>query len=466
MSTARWSWVEFLQVSREYQRMTRADESPCMLLRFRGENIRSFRDEFELSLVASALAEPGVARSVQWRDGQSQRSHMQVLPAAVILGANGSGKTNVLRAMADMRDCVLRSFRGWGQTGTSRRSFRLDHESRSQTSLYEVDLILAGVLHRYGFTLDDDAVVAEWAFRFPHGREQVMFEREGSIVKVGSSMPSSLNAATELVRENALFLSTAVALRGTAVRPLFDWFGRNLILAEADSRPLRQVFTIDQLNDDRKRARVLELLRAADLGIVDVEAVKPDPKAQEKLARVAEILFEGEDPEQAGEFTAVIDNLIRLKHRGADDDVFLDMGEESLGTLVWLGLIGPIVDALASGSVLLADELDASLHPRLVAEVVRLFQSQETNPLRAQIVFNSHDVSLLGDSGPDRLVGRDQVWFCDKDRDGASKLYPLSDLDPRKNEAIGRRYLSGRYGAVPILTAGDFAAARELAPVE
>lgn len=466
-STSRQLWVEISQISREYLRMTRASDSPCMLLRFRGENIRSFRNEFEISFVASTLAEPGVARTVAWRDGDSDRSRMKVLPAAVILGANGSGKTNVLRAMYDMRECVLRSFRGWGQTSTSRRSFRLDRAAQRHPSLFEVDLILGGVLHRYGFTLDDDAIVSEWALRFPHGREQVMFERERSEIKIGSSMPSSLNAATELVRENALFLSTAVALRGSSLRPLFEWFVRNLILAEADTRALRQAFTVDQLNDESRRAQVLDLLRAADLGIVDVQSVKPDPKAQEKLERVAEILFEGEDPERVEEFTAVIDGLIRLKHRGAEADVYLNMGDESLGTLVWLGLIGPIVDALTSGSVLLADELDASLHPRLVAEVVRLFQDQSSNPRRAQIVFNSHDVSLLGDSGPDRLIGRDQIWFCEKDGDGASKLYPLSDLDPRKNEAIARRYLSGRYGAVPILAPSEFAAVtRDLVPVE
>jgi AAA15 family ATPase/GTPase len=117
-------------------------------------------------------------------------------------------------------------------------------------------------------------------------------------------------------------------------------------------------------------------------------------------------------------------------------------------------MIGPVIEALRQGSVLLADELDASLHPALVNILVRLFQSTESNPRRAQLIFNSHDVTLMGDSGTHAL-GRDQIWFTEKGESGSTRLYPLTDLDPRKGEAVGRRYLAGRYGATPIVSAGQ-----------
>jgi uncharacterized protein len=101
-------------------------------------------------------------------------------------------------------------------------------------------------------------------------------------------------------------------------------------------------------------------------------------------------------------------------------------------------------------------ELDAGLHPALVAELIRLFQDPESNPRRAQLVFNSHDATILGDSSGDRIIGRDQIWFTEKRTDGSTRLYPLADLDPRKEEAIGRRYLAGRYGATPILSRQEF----------
>ena len=137
--------------------------------------------------------------------------------------------------------------------------------------------------------------------------------------------------------------------------------------------------------------------------------------------------------------------------------------DESLGTLVWFVSSGPVIEALADGAVLLADELDASLHPALVAELIRLFQDPEVQSAALpELVFNSHDASILGDSTSTRLLGRDQIWFTDKRADGSTRLYPLSDLDPRKEEAVGRRYLAGRYGAVPILSHQEFDASAEL----
>src|SRR5690606_8153123 len=99
------------------------------------------------------------------------------------------------------------------------------------------------------------------------------------------------------------------------------------------------------------------------------------------------------------------------------------------GTRVWYGLIGPVVDALELGSVFLADELDASLHPALVSQLIRLFQDPDTNPRRAQLIFNSHDATLMGDSVGERLLGRDQIWFTEKRADGSTRLYPLVDLE-------------------------------------
>ena len=131
--------------------------------------------------------------------------------------------------------------------------------------------------------------------------------------------------------------------------------------------------------------------------------------------------------------------------------------DESLGTLVWFGLVGPIVEALATGAVLLADELDASLHPALVAQLVKLFQNPGTNPNHAQLIFGSHDATLLGDSMTEQIIGRDQIWFTEKRDNGGTRLYALADLAPRKEEAIGRRYLAGRYGATPILSDQQFA---------
>src|ERR1022692_2164695 len=265
-------------------------------------------------------------------------------------------------------------------------------------------------------------------------------------------MPAEPSAPTSTFAR--ISVQSAV-LRTHGRRP--TWFAGNFRLAEARGRQLRQAMTTKLLDDDVSREPVLALLRAADLGVTGAKKRRLDPVMKERLQRAARILAgqEGE-PDGAGEGLALEELGVRLTHRAAGGEVELDAQDESLGTLVWFGLVGPVVEALADGAVLLADELDAGLHPALVAELIRLFQDPESNPRRAQLVFNSHDATILGDSSGDRIIGRDQIWFTEKRTDGSTRLYPLADLDPRKEEAIGRRYLAGRYGATPILSRQEF----------
>lgn len=435
-----------------------------MLISFAGSNVRSFRDPFEISLVSTTISEREIVRHIHWRDGDGAASQLGVLPAAGVFGANASGKSNLLRAMNDMRSAVLNSFRNWTRTGrTERIPYRLDSQTASQPSRYEIELVLDGILHRYGFTLDDEKILQEWAYRLPKGRPQRIFEREGDSIDFGASIKSAISRTRELVRPNALFLSTAVALRGEELRPLYAWFERNLLYANAGNRDVRQFFTAKQLDEGGRRDRVLALLRAADLGIVDaVEVDIPNMRedVSEKIEELLALLSDGEEEVHVPDLPRPID----LLHQGSNGTVQFSAEEESLGTVVWLGLAGPIVDALDQGSVLLADELDASLHPMLVEQLVRLFQSPDTNPRRAQLIFNSHDVNLLGDSQSSRLLGRDQIWFTEKAVDGPTSVFPLSDLNPRREEAIGKRYLAGRYGAIPIIADGDFEDATRLVP--
>jgi predicted ATPase len=206
--------------------------------------------------------------------------------------------------------------------------------------------------------------------------------------------------------------------------------------------------------------QVLGLLQAANLGITDARVREADAELLERIKRATRITQGREDElEDKDSEASILEPGVVLSHRGPAGTVEFDADEESHGTMVWFGLAGPVVHALASGSVLLVDEIEAGLHPALVRQLVRLFQDSETNPIGAQLIFNSHEASLLGDSGEERVLGRDQVWFTEKSHDGASRLYALSDLSPRIDEAIGRRYLAGRYGATPILADKDFAEA-------
>lgn len=419
-----------------------------MLLTFRAVNARSFREEVEFSLHGTRLSEEEVVRRVCWRKGGHP---IPVLPVAGLFGANASGKTNLLRTMSDMRDFVLYSFqRGRPGGGMPTRPFLLGEDRGASPTTYEVELILNGVLHEFGFTIDAERVTGEWARHFPHGRAALLFHREGDAVRLGAGLGAKGRATIEILRPNALFLSTAAATAHPALTPLHGWFRRNLLFADVNTRTARQALTAEMLEEDHERGRVLALLREADLGITGASRKEMEPAMRERIVRVLRVLH-GEEEGGSGDEEIEFDDFeVRLKHRAERGEVELAAEDESRGTLIWFGMIGPVIDALREGSVLLADELDASLHPALVNILVSLFQSLDSNPRRAQLVFNSHDVTLMDGSG--HVLGRDQIWFTEKNNDGSTRLYPLTDLDPRKHEAIGRRYLAGRYGATPIVS--------------
>ena len=426
-----------------------------MLLAFRAENVRSFRDELELSLLATTLAEKGVPHEVPWREGGRS---LQVLPAAGIFGANASGKSNLLRAMSDMRRHVMSSFRDNAPAhGMPRSAFRLDPAHTGAPSRFEVDLVLNGVRHEYGYVIDDDRVLEEWAYRYPRGKAALLFRRDADDVTLGERNRTKGRAVLEILRPNSLLLSAAGAANHPDLSPLLLWFADNLGLAGTSTRARRKTYTTNLLRQAHSHDQVLRLLQAADLGITDAQVRKVDPEVLERFRRAARIIQGREDdPEDKESGTANPEPGVVLSHRGSNGSVEFDEEEESVGTMVWFGLAGPVIQALQGGTVLLVDEIEVSLHPALVMQLVRLFQDAETNPNGAQLIFNSHEASLLGEPGGERVLGRDQVWFTEKSNDGATRLYALSDLSPRGDEAIGRRYLAGRYGAVPILARGEF----------
>jgi AAA15 family ATPase/GTPase len=429
-----------------------------MLLEFWCENVRSFRGEMRMSFEATSLSEPDVPRDVPWRE--DGRHPLRILPAAGIFGANASGKTNALRAMSDMRDFVMGSFRSSSpDSGIARRPFLLDPSVAQEPSTFGIELVLNGVLHEYRFSITDSAVVQESAYRHPRGKAALIFSRQGNEVELGASNRTRARAASEILRSNALYLSTAAAANHPDLVPLYRWFEQNLKLAWTASRPDRWRFTASLLRDGARRAQVLGLLQAADLGITDARVRQLDPQVMDRVRRAVRIITgAGDDADESADLLAVtsIDTGVALSHLGRDGNVEFQSEDESLGTLVWLGLAGPVVDSLVGGYALLVDEIEASLHPALVRQLVQLFQDPVSNPNGAQLIFNSHEASLLGDSVGDRVLGRDQVWFTEKLGDGSSRLYPLSDLSPRREESVSRRYVAGRYGATPILSPEQF----------
>ncbi|MEV0712338.1 AAA family ATPase [Nocardia aurea] len=431
-----------------------------MLVAFRATNVRSFRDPLEFSMEGTAVSEPSVPRELPWRKGG--RTPVRVLPVAGVFGANASGKTNLLRAMDDMRRIVLTSFAG----STSRRRkprrilrppFKLDPGCVDAPSRYEVEVIIDGIRYEYGFEITDHEVISEWATHYPKGRPASIFKRSlRDLNFTGDLLSDQAKPLSRIMRPESLFLSVAGELEIPELEPLVKWFDENLLLCAAASRENRWHYTASLLKDESLREKVLNLIQIADLGITDVHTLRPDAETLERIKKAFESLSDTDEESEPFEIDEDTIVRFRMSHQGSHGVVDLDSAEESQGTLVWFGVAGPVISALTEGCVLLADELESSLHPELVAQLVKIFQDPKSNPNNAQLIFNSHEARLLGNSADDRTIGRDQAWFTEKDFDGSTRIYPLTDLNPRKSEAIARRYTEGRYGATPLVSGAEF----------
>jgi uncharacterized protein len=416
-----------------------------MLLRFRFENFRSFRNEQELSMVAASITErPEVARKID-PAGES------VVPAAAIYGANASGKTNVLRALQFMAEAVKSSHKDWlPDRSVLRDAFRADERSKSALSRFAVDIVVDGTRFQYGFAFDVEKVAEEWLFAYPAGKRQIWFERAAeSGIRFGAKLPGENKTIANLTRANSLFLSAAAQNNHTALSPVYRWFSRAVVFIRGSRSSLEAVTARACEADESTRGQIIHLLTAADLGISGLAIEAP-----KQLARTPTGLNEAVKLGVKELVRALkAEPTVRVLHRVGERDIFFDFGDESDGTQAYFGLLGPIVDAIGDGGIIFVDELDASLHPLLAIELIRLFNDPVRNPKNAQLIFTTHDTNLLSAG----LLRRDQIWFTEKGRDAASHLYPLSDFKPRKAENLEMGYLQGRYGAIPFINSEAFA---------
>ena len=418
------------------------------LLSFIAQNVRSYRDEVVFSLEATRLANSEVVHRLAIA---GIKDPVKVLPAAGIFGANASGKSQLLRAMSDMRSVVINSFRrGDRISGIRRRPFLLDEKARKLPSRFEIDLILEGVRWQYGFEMDDERVLGEYAYHYPNGRQALVFNRDLDEVRFGTVIRAAPKRILgTLLHKNALLLSVADVTDIEVIMPLFEWFLSNLILVDSSSRGVRTAFTADLAHSPNMRSRVLRFIEAADLGIADVKKISPDPETAEKILIALSPILD-DDSESARIDQIVIEDLVHLIHDSLDGGIELEFEDESAGTIAWVGMIGPVLKALDHGDVLLVDELGASLHPHLVEYLLGLFQDIETNPHCAQLIFNSHDTKIM-DRERSRVLGRDQLWLTEKSNEGSTTLYSIAEFKIRRNEALERPYLDGRFGGIPCL---------------
>ncbi|MEE8429188.1 MAG: ATP-binding protein [Gammaproteobacteria bacterium] len=419
-----------------------------MLIEFSVSNFRSIRDTQTLSLVAST--DKKLHNENTFDPGA--KSAPRLLRSAAVFGPNAGGKSNLAQAMHFMRTFVQESATGRRQDEPiSVTPFRLESACETRPSEFEMIFVTDGVRYQYGFSVDRKRVVEEWLLAYPAAKAQRWFERTYNPESgdydwyFGPSLKRPVKVLQQATRTNALFLSTAIQLNNEQLRPVFNWFTQRLVVIRAHGElpETFRGFTAHQCQDKESREKILKFLKVADLGIDGLQVESHTFSEDDLPSDIEPEVRERMTKELLGKELMNLNFLHTQSDTG--EDVAFDFGEESDGTQKLFSLAGPWIDVLERGMVLVMDELDIRLHPLLTRFLIGLLHSDDTNPHNAQLVFTSHDTTLMeGD-----LLRRDQMWFVEKDQFRATRLFPLSDFRPRKHEAIQRGYLRGRYGALP-----------------
>lgn len=418
-----------------------------MLIEFSVTNFLSLRERQTFSLVADQGGELLDSNSF----ASDATGKLRLLRSAAIYGPNASGKTNLLLAMLTMRLIVRESSAHMKPDGRLPvRPFLLSQDASESPSEFEVMMIIKGVRYLYGFSACAQRIRKEWLRAYPQDRPQNWFVRtwDEQLRKYSWEFSSKFMGQKALwqrtTRDNALFLSTAVQFNSEQLQPVYDWFDKTLRVMNVAGNwsPRYSAFLY---REHGKEAQIINYLRAADTNIKNV-VIKESPFDSSELPEdmpdhIKRVVSQDMENKTMLE--------IKTEHEvQGGKTVALDFEFESRGTQKFFSLTGPWIDVLEHGRILVIDELHNSLHPKLVEFLVSIFHSSDTNPKNAQLVFTTHETSILWQD----ILRRDQIWFCDKDRGQATKLYPLTDFKPRKGyENLEAAYLSGRYGALPHL---------------
>ncbi|MEG4306256.1 ATP-binding protein [Microcoleus sp. D3_18a_C4] len=419
-----------------------------MLIGFSVGNYKSFKETVTLSMVASSITEED--KELDENNVFPINDKLSLLKSAAIYGANASGKSNIVAAINFMKWFVLNSSK---ETQVSDaidiEAFRLSTETEKEPSFFEIVFLLEDKTFRYGFEVNAREVVSEWLFQSDDSEEKMLFERDFDNY-ILDDFPEG-QGIIDKTRSNALFLSVVAQFNGKISGKILRWFSKTLqLISGLQDRQYRKE-TLESFENAGHRHDIIEFIKKLDLGILDIERVNtPVFSISDNTAKYG------------GSYSSLYPNsetqtTVQTSHPKYDAngkqtaiELFDIEKHESEGTNKLFALAGILLDSLRTGKILLIDELDARLHPLITRELICLFNSNETNPHNAQLIFTTHDTNLLSS----KTFRKDQIWFTEKDNKGATDLYSLVEYKVGKDASFERDYIIGKYGAIPFI--GNF----------
>jgi len=419
-----------------------------MLIDFSVSNYKSFREQQELSLVATSDKE-------HMNENTFEAVGQRLLKSIALYGNNANGKTNLLNAIGFMRHFVLSSANNQAGSLIPVRVFKLDAKMRDKPSGFEAMFIVDGTRYKYGFEVDSVRVIKEWLYVYKTARPQLWFERafnfskeNGYDWKFGNNFKGQIQSWREQTLENTLFLSRASQLNSEQLKPVYQWFSNLFVLNTMGQ--LDPDYTARWWKEsDRNKEDILNFVKTSgdNSGITNIKIEEKEIEANDIEAIPSQIKWFIEGIRNRSKDGKLQKRTIETVHQldNSNETVTLNFEEEAAGTRKLFSLAAFWLQAIKDGRVLIIDELNNSLHPNLAKFLIRRFHDKEINKNGAQLIFTGHDTFLLDLE----IFRRDQIWFTEKTPEQNTELYSLAEYSPRKNESIEKGYLKGRYGAVP-----------------
>lgn len=442
-----------------------------MLLSFTVENYRSFCSEQTLSLIASRRLD---ANEHMLHCVGVPNTNERALRIAAIYGANGAGKTNLVRALQFAENMVLR-----GTAPGGRIVFEphlLNQKMEGKPGCFELQILEGGSVFRYGFCCDSERIHEEWLSFYEGTREREIFTRtaneQGSVcIELGRQLPQGailpkLDALAKVgARPNQLFLTEVANLddadaQGPLFRKVIHWFKSTLAIIRAGASHSRLA---EMIAEDPAFAEFAgTFLGEANTGIAGIESktkVVPRNKMQYALSSLLKRATEQQSPMAQNQSTAdnrkddealqeyvTVRRIAALHGTTQGKSVFFPIQEESDGSQRLLNLLPALYRIKSGAGVFVIDELERSMHPMLARKFIEYFL-RVAGENHSQIVFTTHESTLLDQD----LLRRDSIWFTEKSEEGATHLYSLSDFGVRNDLRLDKCYLQGRFGAIPFL---------------
>lgn len=429
-----------------------------MLIEFKFSNYRSFRDEGCLSMEATGLRAK--------KQSLIPCSPIDLFPSVAILGKNGGGKSNVIRAFWLGVQFIRNAQRTQHENATVPiQPFLLDDDSPNKPASFEYIYVRDGVKYIYGFSATKENILSEYLYHAPKGQRALVFSRDEQHFTFRENASKKLRELiSEAVGPNQLYFSVACTMNEPACKAAMSWFREDLFFSRDYADFPKQL--IEHSENPNMLKAIIQYAVEADIGVQNIEFEVKNGKLSDNnlpldgmpddikgaLTQFVRALSESPNTSE----TTLKMGRVRatsfhkgLNREGAPALYPLPVEKESDGTKKLMALAPGVERVLAQGGVFFVDELESGLHPILAAFLVSKFQSPRTNPNHAQLIFTTHNLDLLDEE----LLRKDQIYFVDKDQEsGVSFLYSISEFATPTTENLRKGYLLGKYGAIPDIT--------------